>query len=143
MKLERDYLLSFLHLPYKWGGKGPDGYDCSGLCVEVLKAVGVFDKGDASAQGLYTYYRVNGSREVYTASFGCLIFYGKDTAHITHIGIALDREQMIESGGGGRKVTNIEEASKRGAMVRLRPISRRQDLVAIINPFEKSNVHQI
>ena len=40
--------------------------------------------------------------------------------------------EMIEAGGGGSRVTDLENAIKYNAFVRVRPIARRSDLVAVI-----------
>jgi hypothetical protein len=50
-----EYVWTFLGLPYRWGGDDPiQGFDCSGLIVEVLQAVGLLPHGsDLTANGLY------------------------------------------------------------------------------------------
>jgi cell wall-associated NlpC family hydrolase len=65
--------------------------------------------------------------------FGALCFYGKPE-DITHVGVALTQRTMIEAGGGGSKTLTLEDAIKQNALVRLRPIRRRSDLVAVIAP---------
>ena len=54
-----------------------------------------------------------------------LLFYGKNISEITHVAIALDYDQIIESGGEGRIETN-------DGFVRIRPRSHRKDMVAAI-----------
>lgn len=126
--------LQFLNLPYKWGGSNPiKGYDCSGLIQDLFAMIDLDPKGDQTAQDLYHYFHARskeGSRQL-----GTLIFFGKSTLAITHIGMMLDEFSMIEAGGGGSNTHNLEEAAKQNAFVRIRPFNHRKDLVAIITPL--------
>jgi hypothetical protein len=70
---------------------------------------------------------------VLKADCGCLAFYGKP-GRIGHVAVCLDAHAMIEAGGGGPEITTIERAREQGAEVRMRPITRRRDLVALIRP---------
>lgn len=43
----------FIGTFYSWGGDDPDGFDCSGLMVELLKVGGLIQRGeDYTAEGL-------------------------------------------------------------------------------------------
>lgn len=48
--------------------------------------------------------------------------------------MALDREHMIEAGGGNSDTTSIARARERGARVRIARIDRRRDKVAVLRP---------
>ena len=50
------YSKTFIGKPYRWGGEGVLGFDCSGFIQEVLSCVGFDPKGDQTAQGLYNYF---------------------------------------------------------------------------------------
>jgi len=127
------YALSFLGLPYIWGGSSPlNGFDCSGLVQEILMAAGVDPKGDQTAQGLFDYFSNNGNFSRY--GLGSLAFYGKSAKAITHIGFCLDSLLMIEAGGGDSTCIDVKSSQAKGASIRMRPIKYRTDLVAVIKP---------
>ena len=91
------YALSFVGTPYIWGGASPDqGFDCSGLVQEILRAAGEDHKGDQTAQALYNHFDKNGDYGKLMA--GSLVFFGKDTKHISHVGFMIDEYRMIEAG---------------------------------------------
>ena len=35
----------FIGIPYRWNGKTPQGFDCSGLVCEILQCVGILKHG--------------------------------------------------------------------------------------------------
>ena len=83
----------FLNAPYLWGGKNPLGIDCSGFTQLIYKAFGHSIPRDAKDQvTLGT-----------TVSFisdtkaGDLAFFDNEMGNITHVGIILDRGQIIHS----------------------------------------------
>ena len=133
MELLRQYAMSFIGLPYIWGGDDAiKGFDCSGLVQEILSSIGVDPRGDQTAQGLYNYFRDHGVHN--STGLGALCFYGVSHSRIVHVGFALDSLRMIEAGGGGSKTTSVSKAEKDNAYVRIRPIRSRKDFFAIIKP---------
>lgn len=132
-----EYAKSFLGTPYIWGGNfggrsERGGLDCSGFVCEVLRGVGLLDKSDLSAQGLYEHYKDSARSQL---GKGSVLFFGQHRKQITHVAIALNDKLMIESGGGNHFTTDVSEAKNRNAMVRFRPI--RQDLVAVLKVGEE------
>ena len=127
------YAMRFVGVPYKWGGDDPlQGIDCSGFVIELLKSQGLVAKSfDANAQAIYQRYE---SSKVYKASFGALVFFGKDNTKITHVGFALDHNVMVEAGGGDSTTVNAVVAAEKNAFVKVRPILSRTDLVAMVRP---------
>jgi len=123
------YAQSLLGAPYIWGGNGPF-FDCSGFVQEVLASVGVDPAGDQTAQALYDTCK---ARE-WPSQFahGSLLFYGKSRDKITHVAILLNDSLMIEAGGGDSSTLTLEDAIKKGAMVRQRPI--RKNFIAVLKP---------
>lgn len=129
------YAMSFVGKPYKWGGTGPIGFDCSGLVIEILKSAGVLPNAyDNNAQGLFNHFTDsdNGSFCSYPR-FGGIAFYGKSKNCITHVAFCID-SRVIEAGGGGSRTITPEDAERQGAMVRVRPYNYRKDLQSIIVP---------
>lgn len=133
MKYLVDYAFSFLHMPYRWGGYNPiEGYDCSGFVQEILASVGIDPPGDQTAQALYNLLEKTSSPNKW--GVGSLAFFGASVTKITHVAFCIDQYRMIEAGGGGSTTLTTADAIKQNAFVRIRPISNRKDLVAMIRP---------
>lgn len=122
--------------PYIWGAEGPEAYDCSGFAQWALRHLNLDPPGDQTAEGLYRFFLKGRSLpvDVHDAGLGDLVFFGGEDS-VTHVALAWGAGDMLEAGGGGRKTTNVDIARKQGAAVRVRPISRRRDLVAILRPI--------
>lgn len=129
-----EYAWKMVGKPYIWGGDDPIlGFDCSGLVIELLKAVGEFPLHmDANAQGLYYHFEAKG--KIGHAEMGALVFYGKDLNSITHVSMIIEDGFVLEAGGGGSKTKTVDDAIKQNAFIRVRPLNHRQDIVAIIYP---------
>jgi len=129
------YSLTFLGVPYRWGGENPmEGYDCSGFLQEILSSVGLDPPGDQTAQTLYNSLSKKDWRS--GLGKGSILFFGSSREHISHVALCVDveGETMIEAGGGNSSITSVFYASKHNAFIRLRPISNRTDLVAVLKP---------
>ena len=122
--------------PYIWMGDGSakywGGVDCSGFVQLVLDVVGLDPKGDQTAQALFNAYKV---KKTDARLEGCLLFFGKSTSDIHHVAYCLSPAYMIEAGGGNSKCTTVAIANEMNACVKVSKISRRSDLVAVVNPF--------
>lgn len=82
-----------LGVPYRWGGTGVGGYDCSGLVQAAYRSAGVtiprvtqaqFDAGPAVGAGS-------------PLSPGDLVFFGTSAGDVSHVGIYLGGGQMIDA----------------------------------------------
>jgi cell wall-associated NlpC family hydrolase len=120
-----EYGKSFIGQKYVWGANDTSGggFDCSGLFQELAKSVGLWPHGDCSAQQIFTTL-IQSTTIHGDAQKGDALFFGESRMKITHVAIAINDWQMLEAGGGGQN-------TKTG-MVRIRPISNRKDLVAIL-----------
>lgn len=126
-----DYAMRFVGKPYIWSGNGIVGFDCSGLAQECLASVGLDPKGDQTAQML----RVEFVKEATGhPDIGCLVFFGRPEKAV-HVAVYIGDGLMIEAGGGGSSCKNPEESEKLGAMVRIRPVKNRVDLLGYADPF--------
>lgn len=121
--------------PYIWGAEGPHAYDCSGFAQFALAHLNLDPPGDQTAAGLHRFYSRGRSTPVTAeqSDLGDLVFFGSEES-VTHIGLGWGGEEMIEAGGGGRNTTTQEIARQQKAEVRIKPIARRRDLVAILRP---------
>lgn len=85
----------FLGVPYLWGGRSPQGFDCSGLVQTVFKAVGVDLPRDSKDQSGHFFQTVI-DRE--NSLPGDLHFFGRDGI-ITHVAMETGGGQFIHSRG--------------------------------------------
>ena len=127
------YAMSFLGLPYRWGGENPlTGFDCSGLVQEILMSVGIDPQGDQSAQGLHDWFAPRSTHGAYSA--GALAFYGPSLNQITHVAFMVDAYRVIEAGGGGSSTKTLTDATAQNAVVRMRPVKHRKDFLVTLKP---------
>jgi len=138
------YLCKFIDQPYIWGGDDPiAGFDCSGLAMEVLTAVGIYQRGgiDKPAHGIYLDFKDNEKPKIYA---GCLAFWFNEIGRACHVAMAINDLFIIHAAGGGKKVKTLKAAIKYNAfikmdrfdeVVKLRKKRYNQDYV-ICDPFE-------
>lgn len=88
---------------YKWGGTGPDKYDCSGFTQKVYKDSGIGIHKYSGDQGSYAKLDKNKSN----LKPGDLIFFETDSDKpntISHVGIYKGPNgEFIDCGGGGKR----------------------------------------
>lgn len=136
MKIElfQKFMLSFLNIPYLYGGKNPlVGEDCSGLVCEFLKALGILGTNDElNSQGLYAKFKPMTSLAAGGPMVGSLVFYGTDVSHVDHVAMFLDSNFIVEAGHGTSDTTSRDIAAQRGAFVRVRPHTYRADFLEIL-----------
>lgn len=118
--------------PYVWGGESDaeGGYDCSGFVYNVLKDSG-FPVSRLTAQGYFNKFQTLKVKEPVQ---GALLFFGKSTEAITHVGIADTDGYMYESIGN-----KANTKYKPGKGVTRSKITRRRDLVAVCDLFLNSD----
>lgn len=127
-----DYAMALVGTPYLWGGDDPiKGFDCSGLVLDLLTAAGTWHGGDATAAQIKAQFEANNTE---SPTFGTLVFFGSAPSDVTHVAFCLNATMMLEAGGGSHLTINEEMAAKQNAFVRVRPISRRKDLVGYRHP---------
>lgn len=128
---------SLLWKPYIWSGDDPnEGFDCSGMMVELLKSVGRLTyNGDWSAQGLYELFK---TKEISNTSLykpGCLVFYNNPITHVELIYDVLASGMVLTIGamGGGSTTLTIQDAIKQDAYIKIRPI--KSNYSHVVDPF--------
>lgn len=112
----------YLGQPYVWGGESEaeGGYDCSGFVYSVLNKCGM-KVPRTTAQG----YSALG-KKVSNIQSADLLYFGKSVKRITHIAIAINSTQMIESQGNSKN-----SKTNKGKGVSITNISHRSDLVLV------------
>jgi cell wall-associated NlpC family hydrolase len=126
---------SFFGKPYIWGGDDPvNGFDCSGMCIEILKSVGLLPrKGDWTAQGLWD--RLN-KYEVERPYKGCLVFWTNIKGdRIVHVEYALTGQLSIGASGGGSKTKTKDDAINQNAYIKIRQWKTRPRVKGFIDPY--------
>lgn len=90
-----DLCKMFLNAPYLWGGKNPLGIDCSGFVQVIYKILGIKLPRDAGMQ-VALGQTINFIGEVTT---GDLAFFDDEEGTIIHMGIILNKEEIIHASG--------------------------------------------
>lgn len=125
-----DYIQKWINTPYVWGG-----IDCSGLVLEALQSVGLISSGeDYTAHSLYLKLKVT-HKVTDRPVFGALAFWFRDGRAI-HVAMLVNELQVCEAGGGDESVKTEDDARRRNAYVRIRPLDYRGPNYKIIDPFE-------
>ena len=116
-----EYLKRWLFTPYRWGGDDPlAGIDCSGLVIEILKAVGLWgEKEDDVAGGILERFKAN---VVFRPYAGVMVFFKKPDGSIPHVGMMIDETFMIHAASGDQTTIDLESAVKANAYVKMREL---------------------
>lgn len=121
-------------LPYIWGGDDAvEGFDCSGLMIEILQSVGVLRAGDWTAQELWEH--VSEHPIIGIAAAGELVFWGESETAIRHVEMCIGDGLSIGASGGGRRIKSRADAVVSNAFVKVRPIKGRGNIVGFRDPF--------
>lgn len=104
------FAVRFLEIPYLWGGRSSFGYDCSGFVQMLYKEMGFHLKRDARDQVLDARFETVDLSE---SEPGDLIFFGDSKEKITHVGMVINREEIIHARSkGDQPWIQISEISK-------------------------------
>lgn len=94
------YAHSQIGQPYLWGGEGIGGFDCSGLVQAAYAAADIALPRVAQDQfDLGPLLDINQKLQP-----GDLVFFGSSISDITHVGIAIGNNEMIDAPHAGATV---------------------------------------
>lgn len=99
-----NYAENFKGVKYAWGGEGPSGFDCSGFTKYVYAHFGVDLPHNAAQQ-----YGYGKSVSKSSLKPGDLVFFGKSSDSIYHVGIYIGNGNFINSPKSGEivKITSL------------------------------------
>ncbi len=122
-------------MQYDWGGDDSiEGFDCSGLMVEILQSVGLMPRSlDLNAEDLYK--RFIGTK-VERPHEGCLAFWTNRAGKISHVEYCISSYLAIGASGGGSGTQTKADAAKHNAYVKVRPIASRAGVYGFVDPFQ-------
>lgn len=113
----------FLGVTYTWGGSSSFGFDCSGFTQTVVRSRGPLLPRDAHLQAAWSGVAPVADRA--SLQRGDLLFFGKDPAHITHVGLYLGKDQFIHDTPRGRpgvQVSSLQEPAWSRILVAMRRV---------------------
>ena len=87
------YALAQLGTPYRWGGDGPGGFDCSGLVQAAYLAAGL--ELPRTAQAQYDSGPPVQARQPLVP--GDLVFFGGGPSAVEHVGIVVGPGEMVDA----------------------------------------------
>jgi len=131
-----DYILRYSGKWYLWGGNDPQGFDCSGLAVEYLKASGlVAPEWDTTAAGMWLIFK---EQRILKPQRGCLVFWHSPNSkeQICHIEICLNEKLSYGASGGGSKIKTQEDAKKHDAFIKVRKMKGRPYIAGYVDPWK-------
>jgi SH3-like domain-containing protein len=103
--------VTYLGLPYLWGGTSTKGVDCSGLVQSVYFRNGIILRRDASLQAAHG-LPVDISAGFSQLRKGDLLFFGSKNngiSHVTHVALYIGNNEYINS-SGRVQINNLDPA---------------------------------
>ncbi len=98
------YAETFMGIPYKYGGRDENGFDCSGFTGYIMESFGYSLARSARDQKAQV-----DKIPIKQAKKGDLVFFGKSKSNISHVGIVVSEI--------GEELTMIHSSSSRGIMI--------------------------
>lgn len=93
--------IDLLGKDFKYGGRGPDKFDCYGLAIEIYKRLGIelpeyesFADPEQIDLGMNDGRR-NYLQEIPKPEVGCMVMFSIRPPYVSHMGIMLDSNKFI------------------------------------------------
>ena len=86
--------LSFLGIPYTWGGRSSFGFDCSGFVHMLYREMGIYIPRDSQQQFLWEGLKEASIHDINEAG---LVFFGNGPNAIKHVGLHLGNGTFIHT----------------------------------------------
>ena len=110
---------SFLGTPYRWGGEGENGVDCSGLVRAVFRQA-MSLRLPHSTQELFG---TGATVSLDELCFGDLVFFGEKDGQVNHVGIYLSGGRFVHaSTEQGVTISRLDSPYFRGRCIGARRI---------------------
>ena len=120
--------------PYIWGGSQPwNGFDCSGFVIWLYQAFAILPSGDWNAQALADHFPPPDNTIKAPPQPGDLAFYGPHWRNVIHTMVYLGQGLTVGASGGDHTTTTRDEAARRGAAVKVKPLTYRHDLLGTLH----------
>jgi murein DD-endopeptidase len=91
--------ISLLGAPYKWGGNGPQAFDCSGLVHFIHRELGIDVPRTAEQQ-----FRAATRVDLDELKPGDLVFFKTRGRRVSHVGIYAGSDRFVHAPQSGRPV---------------------------------------
>ena len=101
-------LSDLLGKPYVLHGRGPDGYDCYGLAIEVERRLGK-ELPDVCSQGSV----IEGLVKTKEPKFGDIVMF-KSRGRDRHIGVYFEKGDFVHCDFEGVRVSNLRQYVQKG-----------------------------
>jgi cell wall-associated NlpC family hydrolase len=96
-----DEALAQLGVPYRFGGSGPQGFDCSGLVQHAYRRAGITLPRDTREQRLRTRPLSEGGRDLRP---GDLLFFHRDRRGALHVALYIGDRRFVHAPSSGKAV---------------------------------------
>lgn len=103
--------LDLLYVPYLYGGRSPQGLDCSGLMTNIYAQTGMTIARDAWMQSL-SGMLVATPADRSNLRAGDQVFFINPTGKISHTGLMLDATHVIHARAPGVKIGSIDKSDR-------------------------------
>lgn len=92
--------IDLLNKEFEYGGRGPDRYDCWGLCMEIYRRMGIeLPEFASSSEYSVIHEQVMKGKELFEQitepERGCLVLFTLRPPYATHIGVVINPPYFI------------------------------------------------